>query len=315
MTSSHRFFKDPRNLPLLQLQKSVMGPIWGYYLSLSTPHLGIQSSWLQPLHAWRNFCWLSRPISLQLPQLAIQDSSSKPYLLEISQAESEAGNAKSLFVFLWEVSSWLLFHRINLHSVLWGTCMLVVAKVGNFMLVVSRGFLIRCEQRIWCFSSYLKKKKRCSNTWICKSLCISPLLMHLKVYWQFPLGSVEGLVSFYILMCYGKSSFGGFCWLFSNILSKSKCSIVTTLCRCHGYESWKHHVFAHQQRWLRNQSHLLVQWWSCLWYFCQRFLLRNQIISILGWNMSKPWKNCAPIREHLATAALTAAEPRNLWKS
>lgn len=62
----------------------------GSYLSLSTPHLGIQSSWLQPLHAWRNFCWLSRPISLQLPQLAIQDSSSKPYLLEISQAESES---------------------------------------------------------------------------------------------------------------------------------------------------------------------------------------------------------------------------------
>ena len=79
-----------RSDPLIR-PRPVMGKSSGSYLSLSTPHLGIQSSWLQPLHAWRNFCWLSRPISLQLPQLAIQDSSSKPYLLEISQAESEAG--------------------------------------------------------------------------------------------------------------------------------------------------------------------------------------------------------------------------------
>ena len=74
----------------------VMGKSSGSYLSLSTPHLGIQSSWLQPLHAWRNFCWLSRPISLQLPQLAIQDSSSRPYLLEISQAESATGKCTKM---------------------------------------------------------------------------------------------------------------------------------------------------------------------------------------------------------------------------
>ena len=92
----------------------------GSYLSLSTPHLGIQSSWLQPLHAWRNFCWLSRPISLQLPQLAIQDSSSKPYLLEISQAESEAGKCKKM-CFLLSFGRFVrgsLFDRMDLHSVL-----------------------------------------------------------------------------------------------------------------------------------------------------------------------------------------------------
>ena len=65
--------------------------ILGHYLSLSSPHMGIQSSWLLPLHAWRNLCWLSRPVSLQLPQLALQDCSERPYLLEISHAESEAG--------------------------------------------------------------------------------------------------------------------------------------------------------------------------------------------------------------------------------
>ena len=99
----------------------VMGKSSGSYLSLSTPHLGIQSSWLQPLHAWRNFCWLSRPISLQLPQLAIQDSSSRPYLLEISQAESEAGKYAKKHVFFasfWEVRSsfvglGLLFDRMD----------------------------------------------------------------------------------------------------------------------------------------------------------------------------------------------------------
>ena len=58
------------------------------------------------------------------------------------------------------------------------------AKVGN-VIFVSRGFLIRCEQRIWCFSSCIIPKNRGSNTWICKSLCINSPLMHPKVYWQF----------------------------------------------------------------------------------------------------------------------------------
>ncbi|CAK9026440.1 DUF676 domain-containing protein [Durusdinium trenchii] len=61
----------------------------GHYLSLSSPHLGIQSSWLQPLHAWRNLCWLSWPFSKQLSQLAIQDCSSNPFLFEISKSEEE----------------------------------------------------------------------------------------------------------------------------------------------------------------------------------------------------------------------------------
>ena len=63
--------------------------VLGHYVSLSSPHLGIQSSWLQPLHAWRNLCWLSSPISKQLSQLAIQDCSLNPYLYEISKAEEE----------------------------------------------------------------------------------------------------------------------------------------------------------------------------------------------------------------------------------
>ncbi|CAJ1452336.1 unnamed protein product, partial [Effrenium voratum] len=45
----------------------------GHYVSLSSPHLGIQSTWLQPFHAWRNLCWLSWPISNQLLHLAVQD--------------------------------------------------------------------------------------------------------------------------------------------------------------------------------------------------------------------------------------------------
>ena len=53
----------------------------GHFISLSSPHLGIQASWLQPLHAWRNLCWLSKPFSQQLAQLAVQDSWKKPFLL------------------------------------------------------------------------------------------------------------------------------------------------------------------------------------------------------------------------------------------
>ena len=52
----------------------------GHFISLSSPHLGIQASWLQPLHAWRNLCWLSKPFSQQLAQLAVQDSRQKPFL-------------------------------------------------------------------------------------------------------------------------------------------------------------------------------------------------------------------------------------------
>ncbi|CAE7414882.1 speE [Symbiodinium natans] len=71
----------------------------GHYISLSSPHLGIQSSWLHPLHSWRNLCWLSRPISNQLVHLAIQDTFglATPFLLELSQPESDHMTALGKF--------------------------------------------------------------------------------------------------------------------------------------------------------------------------------------------------------------------------
>lgn len=63
----------------------------GHYISLSSPHLGIQSSWWLPSHAWRNLCWLSGFVSNQLLQLAIQDTgiSRLPYLVELSNPAGE----------------------------------------------------------------------------------------------------------------------------------------------------------------------------------------------------------------------------------
>jgi len=60
----------------------------GHYLSLSSPHLGIQASWAAPLQLWRNLCVLSRPISSQLAQLAIQDTAGpeQPYLVALGDA-------------------------------------------------------------------------------------------------------------------------------------------------------------------------------------------------------------------------------------
>ena len=71
----------------------------GHYVSLSSPHLGIQSSWLSPLHSWRNLCWLSQPISNQLVHLAIQDTRSlgTPFLVELSQPESDHMTALGRF--------------------------------------------------------------------------------------------------------------------------------------------------------------------------------------------------------------------------
>ena len=71
----------------------------GHYISLSSPHLGIQSSWLHPLHSWRNLCWLSQPISNQLVHLAIQDTLGlqTPFLVELSQPESEHMTALGRF--------------------------------------------------------------------------------------------------------------------------------------------------------------------------------------------------------------------------
>lgn len=63
----------------------------GHYISLSSPHLGIQSSWWLPTHAWKNLSWLSIPVSNQLAHLAIQDTSGPglPYLVELSNPAGE----------------------------------------------------------------------------------------------------------------------------------------------------------------------------------------------------------------------------------
>eukprot|EP00931_Biecheleriopsis_adriatica_P065720 TRINITY_DN40206_c0_g1_i1.p1 TRINITY_DN40206_c0_g1~~TRINITY_DN40206_c0_g1_i1.p1 ORF type:complete len:402 (+),score=82.99 TRINITY_DN40206_c0_g1_i1:29-1234(+) len=64
----------------------------GHYISLSSPHMGIQASFWVPSQAWRNLCWLSRPLSKQLLQLAVQDvcSSGRPYLVELSDPGGDA---------------------------------------------------------------------------------------------------------------------------------------------------------------------------------------------------------------------------------
>lgn len=63
----------------------------GHYISLSSPHLGIQSSWWSPTNAWKNLAWLSVPVSNQLAHLAIQDTSGPglPYLVELSNPAGE----------------------------------------------------------------------------------------------------------------------------------------------------------------------------------------------------------------------------------
>lgn len=62
----------------------------GVFLSLSCPHLGVQASWGAPRDMWRNLSFVFRPISPQIPQLAVQDQSERggrPYFLRISDPE------------------------------------------------------------------------------------------------------------------------------------------------------------------------------------------------------------------------------------
>jgi len=64
-------------------------PTFGHYLSLSTPHLGVQASWSAPLHWWRNLCRLTSPVSSQLVQIAAQDTRNGrvPFLVELANAD------------------------------------------------------------------------------------------------------------------------------------------------------------------------------------------------------------------------------------
>jgi len=64
-------------------------PSFGHYLSLSTPHLGVQASWASPLHWWRNLCRLTSPVSSQLVQIAAQDTGGGrvPFLVELGDAD------------------------------------------------------------------------------------------------------------------------------------------------------------------------------------------------------------------------------------
>jgi len=58
----------------------------GHYLSLSTPHLGICSSWRSPLHAWRNLVGpLTSCLTPQLAQLCVADGNpGRAYLLSLA---------------------------------------------------------------------------------------------------------------------------------------------------------------------------------------------------------------------------------------
>lgn len=62
----------------------------GVFMSLSSPHLGVQASWGAPKDMWRNLSFVLRPFSPQIPQLAVQDQSEpggRPYFLRISDPE------------------------------------------------------------------------------------------------------------------------------------------------------------------------------------------------------------------------------------
>jgi len=72
-----------------------IGPDWlrfGHYLSLSTPHLGIQATLGAPLQTWKNLAWLSSFVSSQAAQLAVQDRTTcddaddVPYLVSLASA-------------------------------------------------------------------------------------------------------------------------------------------------------------------------------------------------------------------------------------
>ncbi|CAK0875652.1 unnamed protein product [Prorocentrum cordatum] len=58
----------------------------GHYMSLSSPHLGVQAPWSTLRHAWKNLSRLTQPVSLQLAQLSVQDASGsrgRPYLVAL----------------------------------------------------------------------------------------------------------------------------------------------------------------------------------------------------------------------------------------
>lgn len=60
----------------------------GVFLTLSTPHLGVQASWGAPEAMWRNLSCLTGIFSPQLPQLAIQDRAQRqPYLVVLADPE------------------------------------------------------------------------------------------------------------------------------------------------------------------------------------------------------------------------------------
>lgn len=64
----------------------------GTFLSLSVPHLGVQASWGDKKAMWRNLSRLTAFISPQLPQLAVQDGTSKdstPYLVKLAREGSQ----------------------------------------------------------------------------------------------------------------------------------------------------------------------------------------------------------------------------------
>eukprot|EP00928_Gymnodinium_smaydae_P009899 TRINITY_DN13710_c0_g1_i1.p1 TRINITY_DN13710_c0_g1~~TRINITY_DN13710_c0_g1_i1.p1 ORF type:complete len:336 (-),score=32.60 TRINITY_DN13710_c0_g1_i1:511-1518(-) len=84
---------------------------FGHYLSLSTPHLGIQASWSAPSQLWRNLAWFTSFVSAQVVQLSVQDSGGEatgsgcegsgagdvPYLVRLSRRNGRAIRAMRVF--------------------------------------------------------------------------------------------------------------------------------------------------------------------------------------------------------------------------
>eukprot|EP00929_Paragymnodinium_shiwhaense_P004996 TRINITY_DN106343_c0_g1_i1.p1 TRINITY_DN106343_c0_g1~~TRINITY_DN106343_c0_g1_i1.p1 ORF type:complete len:543 (+),score=37.88 TRINITY_DN106343_c0_g1_i1:51-1679(+) len=65
----------------------------GVFMSLSTPHLGVQASWGAPETMWRNLSIITAPFSKQLVQLAIQDNLSGRRL--VRGTSGDAGYVRS----------------------------------------------------------------------------------------------------------------------------------------------------------------------------------------------------------------------------
>lgn len=76
-------------LPRIFEVLSTEEPNLGHYISLSTPHLGIQATWKAPYNWWKNLAPVTSLKSSQVVQLTIQDGGNDmaPYLVQLSDPD------------------------------------------------------------------------------------------------------------------------------------------------------------------------------------------------------------------------------------